>query len=59
MEMDRIVELQRAFEIEAPFREVMQHHIDVAILWQLSQDNMQVVFANDWPFYCSHRRISL
>lgn len=59
MRMDRIVELQRTFEIEAPFREAMQFHNNVAILWQLSSANLQVICGNDRPFYCSHRRFIL
>lgn len=53
--IDRIIELQNTFELEAPFREVMQFFNDVAIIWLGARDTIMAMHDPNRPFYLSHR----
>lgn len=53
--IDCVLELQKTIEIEAPFREVMQFHDDVAIIWLGTREAVIAMHQSDRPFYLSHR----
>jgi hypothetical protein len=53
--IDCVIEMQKTFEIEGPFREIMQFYDDVAIAWLGSRDSIIAIHQSDRPFYLSHR----
>ena len=53
--IDKVIAAQGHYEIEAPFREVMQFHDDVAIMWHGTRETIVEIRQYERPFYLSHR----
>lgn len=50
--VDRVIELQNTFEVEAHFREVMQFHDDVAIIWLGTREAIIAMHQSDDRSIC-------
>ena len=53
--IDGIIALQNTFELEAPFREIMQFYEDLAIVWIGSNATILEMNDSNRPFYLSFR----
>ena len=53
--IDDVIRAQETFQIEGPFREVMQFNDDVAIAWLGSRNIILEIHQYERPFYLSHR----